>query len=108
MENTRNVAVWLAQDLEKTKKCKADRDFCAFLDAAGAHSQDGPWLIQHAEQILKEIANTERSNLFRLMLTGVYANAYLIAQKYPFCFVILSLFLVPVHLSSFILSSVLF
>lgn len=82
MEKTVLVAEWLSKDLEKTKKCQGDRDFSSFLNAAGAHSQDGPWLAQNAESILKEVDNTERSILFRMMLAGVYANAYLIAQKF--------------------------
>lgn len=78
------VDEWLTKDLEKTKKCQMDHDFTVFLNAAGTHSQDGPWLDQNAERMLREISNVERSNLFRLMLAGVYANAYLIARRYLF------------------------
>ncbi len=77
-----NVTEWLTRDLEKTKVCKSDKDFSAFVNASGANSQNGPWLILNAEKILKEINNNGRSILFRLMLSGVYANAFLIAHKY--------------------------
>lgn len=83
--NTKEVSKvreWLRSDLGRTKQSQNDPSFSQFLNDAGAHSQDTEWIVQRASEILKEVNNSERSMLFRIMLASVYANAYLVLAKY--------------------------